>query len=79
MFIKDFYRALVPGTAGENTRITVITWRDRKILWQGCAKDLVLAGLDSWGIVEMLIDYSDNKNHTASTPAYNYGKILLVI
>ena len=66
-------------TASENTPITVKTHVDKRILWNGKAKDLKNWTKDNigWIVVEVLIAATNESNKMIRD--YNRGKIITVI
>lgn len=78
MYLKDLAKIIyTEGSADENTKITVRTHGgDKRILWNGIAKDLQsMKNISGWIVVEMLID----KNDDSASVDYNKGKIITVI
>lgn len=62
------------GTASANRNITVIHHNERRVLWQGKAKDLKNMKPKNWLVVEILVDQSDN----STTVEGNKAKIITV-
>lgn len=77
MYLKDLANVVfVKGTASEDTKIKVASYADKRILWEGKAKELKdWERIGGWIIVEVLIDF-DNTEEPAD---YNKGKIITVI
>lgn len=83
MYIKDLAKVIYKeGTFSEETKLTVISFCDKRTLWRGIARNLGSAisqetgeSLDKFIVVEVLVDWSDLTN-----PAiYNKDKIISVI
>lgn len=77
MHLKDLANIVfVKGTASENAKIKVISYADKRILWEGKAKELKdWERIGGWIVVEVLIDFGD----TEEPADYNKGKIITVI
>ena len=78
MFIEKIANIIYEkGTESENTNITVKTYNDNRVLWNGKAKELRewTKTNNGWIVVEILIDMADKRN----IPDYNKGKVIIVI
>lgn len=64
------------GMESESRKIKIISHADKRVLWEGKAKDLQnWERIGGWIVVEVLIDFEDEINLVD----YNKGKIITVI
>lgn len=77
MYLKALANIVfVKGTASENTKIKVVSYADKRTLWDGKAKELKdWERIGGWIVVEVLIDFGD----TEEPADYNKSKIITVI
>ena len=78
MYLKEISQIIyTPGMKDSDRPITVKTYTDHKLIWEGKAKDLQSADIieASWHVVEIVVDHND----TSATNDYNKGKIIYVI
>lgn len=77
MYLKELSKIIFKEeTASEETNIKVKSYSDKRVLWEGKAKDLQnWERIDSWIVVEVLVDFEDKINPMD----YNKDKIITVI
>lgn len=77
MFLKELSKIIyTEETESENTKIKVLSYADKRILWEGKAKELQnWERISGWIAVEVLVDFNDFENPAV----YNKSKIITVI